>query len=72
MFLGEFIEDDDEDELDLKEIREKERKRRGIINSSSNIFVFMWFHRNVAIRLYVTKFLGSEKKINFFFLSQTI
>ena len=62
--------EDDEDELDLKEIREKECKRRDMINSSSSIFAVMWFHRNASIRLYVTKFPGSEKLQNFnsFFL----
>jgi len=61
LVLGEFIEEEDEDEFDLKEMREKERKRRDILDSSSSIFAVIWFHRNVSIRLYVTEFLGSEK-----------
>jgi len=68
MFQGEVFEDDD-DELDLKEMRENERKRWDMVDSSSSIFAIIWFHRNVSIRLYVTKFLGFEKikKINSFF-----
>jgi len=59
-FLEELFEDD-EDELERKEMWEKERNKHAIINSSSSIFAFMWFHRNASIKLYVTRFLGFEK-----------
>jgi len=65
MFLGELFDDNDDDELDLKEMQENERKRQDMINSSSSIFVVIWFHRNAFIGLYVTKFLGSEKNKKF-------
>ena len=66
--------EDDDDGLEGKEIREKEHKKHDIIISSSSIFVFIWFHRSNSIRLYVTKFLGSEKlkKITLFFKNNTI
>ena len=59
-FLGELFEDD-EDELERKEMREKEHSKCDIMKSSFSIFTFMWFHSNASIRLYVTKFLGSER-----------
>ena len=42
-------------------MRENERKRHNMVDSSSSIFAIIWLHRNVSIRLYITKFLGSEK-----------
>ena len=60
-FLGEFIEDEDEDEFDLKEIQENDRRRRDILDISSNIIAIIWFHRNASVGIYVTKFLGSGK-----------
>ena len=55
-----FLEEDNEKELDWKEIREKERKSLDMIITFSNIFSFIWFHRNIFVSKYVAKFLGSE------------
>ena len=55
-----FLEEDEEEEFERKEIREKDRNNLDIIKTFSNIFAFIWFHRNLPIRLYVTELLGSE------------
>ena len=67
LFLGDIIEEEDEDKLDLNEMREKECNRRDMINLSSNIITVIWFHRNISVSIYVTKFLGSERKSIFFY-----
>ena len=56
----EFLEEVDEEELDRKEIREKERRSLDMIIKSSNIFALIWFHRNISVSKYVTKFFGSK------------
>ena len=66
----EFLEEDDEEEFDQKVIREKEHNSLDMIITFSNIFAFIWFHRNVFIRLYVTKLLGSEQIFFIFFYGQ--
>jgi len=43
VFLGELLEDDEENELDLKEIWEKEHKSRDIVITSSSIYAFLWY-----------------------------
>ena len=46
-----------------------------MIIKSSNIFVLIWFHRNISISKYVTKFFGSElflRKTLFFFLKNSL
>ena len=48
LVLGEFIEEEDEGKFDLKEMREKECKRRDILDSSSSIFAVIWFHKVIC------------------------
>ena len=42
-----------------------------MIIKSSNIFALIWFHRNISVSKYVTKFFGSELFLRktLFFLS---
>ena len=61
MVLGECIEEEDEDEFDLKEMREKDRKRRDILDTSSSIFFIIWFHRNISVNIHATNFLDLDK-----------
>ena len=41
-----FLEEDDEEEFERKEMREKDRKSLDMIMIFSNIFALIWFHRN--------------------------
>ena len=60
-----FLEEDDEEEFDRKEIQEKDRNSLDMIITLSNIFVFIWFHRNISIRLYVTELLTHNTQLYF-------
>ena len=66
----EFLEEDDEEEFERKEIREKDRNSLDMIIIFSNIFALIWFHRNISVSKYVTKFFWIWiifKKKSFFF-----
>ncbi|KAH1213815.1 polyprotein [Glycine max] len=57
-----FLEEDEEEEFERKEIREKDRNNLDIIKTFSNIFAFIWFNRNLPIRLYVSEERCSETR----------
>ncbi|KAL5159220.1 polyprotein [Glycine soja] len=45
----EFLEEDDKEEFERKEIREKDRNSLDMIMIFSNIFALIWFHRNLSV-----------------------